>query len=75
MSLDWVIFATSIAGKFLAVKKLRATWLLSILSQIIWVKLCIDKDMPGLIALSFVHGAMAVWGFISWSRDDAEEQG
>lgn len=69
MSLDWVITGLSIIGKLLGVKKMRSMWLVSGVNQFLWIYLCIEKEMHGLILLSVIHLAMALWGWRAWGQD------
>jgi hypothetical protein len=66
--MDWLITILSIVSKGMLAEEIRIGWVISFFSQFLWIKVCLDKDLPGLVLLSVVNIVLCVRGYHRWSR-------
>jgi hypothetical protein len=69
---SWVLTAFLLTVLYMTGKKIRAGWIVGIVSQIIWLVYAITTKQYGFLVGVILVGGMYVKNWIDWGKDPAK---
>lgn len=66
--LYWLLAIASLAGVLLNIRRMRACFVVWMLTNATWCAVDAHAGLPAQATLMAVYAGLAVWGFFAWRR-------